>query len=145
MVSGGVAVAGTAGGYSTLPVNRADVEVSFKIVALPSTGGVFISLRDTGTYRYVVNILPNSVRIQRFGPSGNTVLAGMQGSLGSKTLGTTLTAKIIGSTITLTGQGDVNLFTLTGTDTDVTAAGGVGVDMGANSGAKIDDLVVTAR
>ncbi|MCV7687733.1 hypothetical protein M3C66_007725 [Micrococcus luteus] len=144
--SGGVAVAGTSGGYSILPVNRADVEVSFTLVALPTASGANVSLRDTGTYRYVCNILPNSVRVQRYGPSGGTVVTGMQVSLNAASLDRTFTFRIVGSTITLTGtQNTGEQFTLTGTDTDLTAAAGVGVDLSANSGAKIDNLVVTAR
>ena len=145
--AGGVAVAGTSGGYSILPVNRADVEVSFTLVALPTTAsGASVSLRDTGSYRYVCNILSGSVRVQRFGPSGGTIVPGMQVSLSAASLGRTFTFRIVGSTITLTGTGNTGgQFTLTGTDTDITTAGGVGVDMGATSGGQIDNLVVTAR
>lgn len=146
VAAGGVATSGTADGYSIIPVNRADVEVSFTVAALPTTGGVRISLRDAGAYRYVVNILPNAVRVQRYGPSGGTILPGAQATLDSKVVGTTMTAKIVGSTLTLTGMGNNGAtFTLTATDADVTQAGGVGVDLAANTGAKIDNLVVTAR
>lgn len=146
VASGGAATSGTADGYSIIPVNRADVEVSFTVAALPTTGYMNVSLRDTGTYRYIVNILPNMVRLQRFGPSGNVALSGAATTLDSKTIGTTMTAKIVGSTLTLTGIDNTGTtFTRTATDADVTAAGGVGVNMGASTGGKIDNLVVIAR
>ena len=91
-------------------------------------------------------MLFRSVRVQRFGPSGGTIVPGMQVSLSAASLGRTFTFRIVGSTITLTGTGNTGgQFTLTGTDTDITTAGGVGVDMGATSGGQIDNLVVTAR
>ena len=143
--AGGKLVAGTADRQCLLPVNRADVEVTFVLNA-SNTGPISITLRDGGVgHRYALNFPGNgSVRVQRFLPTGATILPGMQASIGAATWGAPITFSAIGTTISVTFTKDTGeVVTLTAEDADVPTGDYVGV--GIAGGATLDDLVVTAR
>lgn len=140
----------TASGATTLPVGLKDVKVEFTLVALPTTGSLSIRLRNPGggsSHGYVLNILPNSLRVQKFTAAGGTILSGAMASLGTASVGQKFSITLKGDTQTVTGVRNTGIpFTLTANDVETTLTGNnISVDASAGSGAAIDNLVVTAQ
>lgn len=148
VVEGGRAAAGSsAAGKATLAAGLADVKIEFTLVTRPTTGTGNISLRETSGGRININFTTNSVRVQRFSATaGNTVLSGVQKTIGDTSHGKKFTLTLKGESITFTGTDNVGApFSLTATDAGHLVAGDVGVQADTGSGFAIDDVVVTAQ
>ena len=142
----GALAAGAAANIAILPVARADVEASFTIVSMPTGPGDVVSLRDGAGRRIVVNFSSAiALRVQRFGPSGGTIISGMQATMGPATAGTRMIFRAVGGEVFLTCTVDTGSeVTLAGTDADWLNPGD-GIGIALPPGMVIDDLVVTAR
>lgn len=148
VVEGGKAVAGaSAAGKAILAAGLADVKLEFTLVARPTSGELGITLRDAlNVNRNIrIGIGPSLLRVQRYDPAGSTVIPGAQTVLGPASDGTKITVILKGEKVTVTGQGNVNPYTIDVTDSVVLGPGAITVSAPAGSGAAIDDLVVTAQ